>query len=84
MSKGPVETALHFDRTPVYHQSCPSRPALSPRGRTAWFLRRESISAGPRSSHLAPFPLVWLRRSETRPVRRSESRPLEGRSFYVF
>ena len=26
----------------------------------------------------------WLRRSETRPVRRSRSRPPEGRSFYAF
>ena len=27
---------------------------------------------------------TWLRRSETRPVRRSRSRPPEGRSFYPF
>jgi putative transposase len=26
----------------------------------------------------------WLRRSETRPVRRSRSKPPEGRSFYAF
>lgn len=27
---------------------------------------------------------LWARRSENRPVRRSESRPLEGGSFYRF
>ena len=29
------------------------------------------------------FVIPWARRSETRPVRRSENRPPEGRSFYV-
>ncbi len=31
-----------------------------------------------------PDEQAWLRRSETRPVRRSRSRPPEGRSFYAF
>ena len=47
------------------------------------------------SADLAAFPVLanylsgiklwpWLRRSETRPVRRSRSRPPEGCSFYAF
>jgi hypothetical protein len=37
-----------------------------------------------RSGPCSPPLRSWLRRSETRPVRRSRSRPPEGRSFYAF
>jgi hypothetical protein len=53
---------------------------------TEWDVRRFCRECPPPGADPRAAETVvgqWLRRSKTGPVRRSESRPLEGRLFYV-
>jgi hypothetical protein len=81
----PKTLAWYVTSFQSYQKAQPATALPSKASLHAWViaLRERGLRPVSCNTYIKALNAFWLRRSETRPVRRSESRPPEGRLFYV-